>query len=735
MRVLLFLFFSLNIFSNLPVTNISIPTKKEITELTMQASKYLHESNYEKSFATSRLALKYAIAVKDDYLIAKSYNIIAANYEELSEFDKAVLFYERGLDYANKSKNDTIKTWITNNLGNVYCFEKKQYEKGIKYYNKSLDFFIKNKDTSHIVVTKLNITWAYFDIGKFDEGKPYLDFINKYQNKYKDRKPLVILNMLNGMYYGYKGENEKATSSFMDAIKIGRDVNEKEDLSYTHQEYARYLLKKGEFEKAYQNLFQYNEITKELNESEQLKRAYAVGINLEIDEYKRKLSKIKAEKELQSQSLKKSKLVVLLFVVLLFFTLLFLYVLNKSYNFKKKTNKILTLANEELIIAKEKAEEVSHLKTQFVSTITHELRTPLYGVVGITNILLDEHKELADSPYLNSLKFSARYLLSLVNDVLQINKIEENRIVLEHLSFNITDEINMIQNSLSFMAKNHNNSIYVAVDPDIPEFLIGDKLRFSQILINLISNALKFTKDGEVNISADLVKIENNTHFIEFKVKDNGIGIAEKDQEKIFDNFVQVDRRDLDYQGTGLGLSIVKRLLDLFGSTISLESQIGEGTTFMFTIAFDLDTIETDNILNQIEVDMPASKPIKVLVVEDNPINQLVTKKTIEKHNFECILVDSGIAAIDILEKEKFQIILMDINMPIMNGFETTKRIRQKGIDTPIIALTAFDKEEIIEEALSAGINDIIVKPFEPVKLFQVINNLIVQKRNQILSN
>jgi signal transduction histidine kinase/CheY-like chemotaxis protein/Tfp pilus assembly protein PilF len=735
MRILLFLFFSLNIFSNLPVTNISIPTKKEITELTMQASKYLHESNYEKSFAASRLALKYAIAVKDDYLIAKSYNIIAANYEQLSEFDKAVLFYEKGLDYAKKSKNDTVKTWITNNLGNVYCFEKKQYEKGINYYKKSLVFFEKNKDTSSIVVTKLNITWAYFDIGKFEEGKPYLDFINKYQNKYKDRKPLVILNMLNGMYYGYKGENVKATSSFMYAIKIGSEVNEKMDLSYTHQEYSRYLLKKGKFEKAYQNLFQYNKITKELNESEQLKRAYAVGMNLEIDEYKRKLSKIKNEKELQFQSLRKSKFVVLLFIVLLFFTLLFLYILNKNYNFKKKTNKILTLANEELIIAKEQAEEVSHLKTQFVSTITHELRTPLYGVVGITNILLDEHKELADSPYLNSLKFSARYLLSLVNDVLQINKIEENRIVLEHLSFNITDEINMIQNSLSFMAKNHNNSIYATVDPNIPEFLIGDKLRFSQILINLISNALKFTKDGEVSISADLVKVENNAHFIEFKVKDNGIGIAEQDQEKIFENFVQVDRRDLDYQGTGLGLSIVKRLLDLFGSTISLESKIGEGTTFMFTIAFDLDTVETINILNHIEVDMPASKPIKVLVVEDNPINQLVTKKTIEKHNFECILVDSGIAAIDILEKEKFEIILMDINMPIMNGFETTKRIRQKGIDTPVIALTAFDKEEIIEEALSAGINDIIVKPFEPVKLFQVINNLIVQKRNQILSN
>jgi signal transduction histidine kinase/ActR/RegA family two-component response regulator len=734
-RIFLFLFLSFNLLSDIPVTKNNVPTKKEIRKLADQASKYLHESNYEKSFASSRLALKYAIAIKDDYLIAKSYNTIGSNYEQFLEFDKAIVYYEKGLDFAIKSKNDTVKTYISNNLGNIYSFRKKQYEKGIKYYNKSLEFFEKNKDTSRIVFTKMKITRAYFHIGKFEQGKPYLDYINKHQNKYNESKARVIFNMLNGMYYGYTDENEKANSSFMDAIKIGRETNEKIVLSYAHQEYSKYLLKKREFEKAYENLDQYNKITKELNDSELLKRAFAVGANLEIDEYKRKLSRIKAEKELQFLSLKKSKFIVVLFVFLLFITLLILYILYKSYIFKKKTNIILTLANEELIIAKEKAEEVSHLKTQFASTITHELRTPLYGIVGLTNLLLDEHKELVGSPYLNSLKFSAKYLLSLINDVLEINKIEDNRIVLEHLSFNMVDEITSIQNSLSFMAMNHNNTINVIIDPNIPEFIIGDKLRLSQVLINLISNALKFTKDGEVNITVKLIEIVNSSYFIEFEIRDNGIGIAEKDQGKIFDNFVQVGRKEMDYQGTGLGLSIVKRLLNLFGSTISLDSKIGEGTTFKFVISFELDTVESLKILNLIEVEMPASKVVNVLVVEDNLINQIVTRKTIEKHNFTCSIVKSGIDALEIVEKEKFDIILMDINMPIMNGFETTKKLRQKGINIPVIALTAFDKEEIIEESLSAGINDIIVKPFEPVKLFQLINKLILQKRNQVLSN
>jgi len=388
------------------------------------------------------------------------------------------------------------------------------------------------------------------------------------------------------------------------------------------------------------------------------------------------------------------------------------------------------LANEDLIIANEKAEEASLLKTQFVSTISHELRTPLYGVVGITNMILDEHKELAESPHLNSLKFSARYLLSLVNDILQINKIEEKRIVLETLTFNIPDEISIITNSLEFIANKNENAMRIQVDENIPEFLIGDKLRFSQILMNLTSNALKFTKKGEVVISARQVGVQGKMHHIEFKIIDNGIGIAKEDQAKIYDKFVQIGRKDDDYQGTGLGLSIVKRLIELFQSEIQIESEPNEGTTFSFTIAFESDPAKTREIINNIDVDLTSSQILRVLVVEDNKINQMVTRKIIEKNNFKCDIVEDGLTAIKLLETEIYDIILMDINMPIINGFETTRRIRAMKITTPVVALTAFDKQEITEEAMSCGMNDIIIKPFEPVKLFQIINTQIIKRRN-----
>jgi signal transduction histidine kinase/ActR/RegA family two-component response regulator len=733
-RIFFLLLYLLSPFSNNSSAQSKKPSKEEIKKTAKLAVKYLHSENFEKSLATARQSLNDATNIKDDYLIAVSYNVIAANLDELAEFDRAIFYYKKGLTYANKTNNDVIKNYINNNLGNVYCFEKKQYEKGISYYKKSLEYSQKAADSSQIVFTKLNIAWAYFDIGQFNQGYPYLEFINKYHSKFGDKSTIVVLNMLNGMYYANIGENTKAETYFLNAIKYGNVEVDKSDLSYSHHEYSKFLLKKGDYKKAYQNLELYNTIQQKIYNENKLKKANVVGINLELDEYKRELDRIEIEKKLQSQSLRKSRIIVILFIIAFLVLLLLIFSLYKNNNFKKKINSELTLANEELSIAKEKADEASRAKTQFVSTISHELRTPLYGVIGITNMLLDEHKELAKSPHLSSLKFSAKYLLSLVNDVLQINKIEENRIVLESLTFNISDEINMVKNSLSFIAQNNNNKITVNIDPKIPEYLIGDKLRLSQILMNLVSNALKFTNNGKVKVSANLVKAEGKTQYIEFQIEDNGIGIAAIDQDKIFEKFVQVGRNENDYQGTGLGLAIVKRLLTLFNSEISLESMIGLGTTFKFTIAFDFDPDRTNEIIKNIKVDLSSSQIFKVLVVEDNKINQSVTKRIIEKNNCSCFIVDDGYQALDILNKETFDVILMDINMPLINGFETTRKIRLKGIKTPVIALTAFAKDEITEEAISAGMNDIMIKPFEPLLLFKVINDQINKARNASVS-
>lgn len=711
----------LNCFCNSAIAQSKKISDAKIDELISQACLHLNKSNFEKSLINSRTALNYAFLKKDDFLIAKCYRIIADNYNELSEFDKAIFFYNKSLSYANQTNNEPIRYGIYTSLGNIYCFEKKQLDKGIRYYKKSIAYGLKVNNFKQVYYANMNIAWVYFDIGHFNEGAPFLKYINSYQKTNGDKASAIVVNMLNGMFYSDKNDYKSADAYFKKAIESGKNSDEQSDLSYAYLEYSNFLIKTRKYKEAYENLSLYNKITEELYGQEKLKKASVAGFNLELDEYKREIDKIENEKITQSQSLKKSKIIVVLFILISFIFLVLIFTLYKNIVIKKK-------ANEELLKAKEIAEEASLLKTQFISTISHELRTPLYGVVGITDMLLDEHKELSTSQYLSSLKFSARYLLSLVNDVLQINKIEENRVVLENSTFNIREEINMIKNSLSFLSRKNNNQILVNIDSDIPQNLISDKLRLGQILMNLVSNALKFTKNGEVIIMANLVKIEQDTYFIEFQIKDNGVGIAIADQGKVFDKFVQVGRKEEDYQGTGLGLSIVKKLLQLFGSTISLKSDIGKGTLFTFTIPFQYCTEKIQIITD--EIDFESNQLYKILIVEDNIINQLITKKIIEKNNYKCSVVNDGFTAIDLLKKEEFDVVLMDINMPLMNGFETTRRIRSIGILTPIVALTAFDKDEIADEAISSGMNDIIIKPFESEKLFKIINNLILEEKN-----
>jgi signal transduction histidine kinase/CheY-like chemotaxis protein len=703
--------------------------KAEIERLLNQTVIDFNAAKYDMALESSKQALISSFAINDDSYIAQSYNTIGGIYDECSDSKKAIGFYEKALSYAKKTDNPKLYGWIYGNLGNAYYFNNIDVPKGISYYKKALDYAVKIKDTTEIYYTKINIASAYFYIDKFEEGSAYVKDIKDKALKSRSQDLKMRMNLLLGIYSTNIKKRAEAEPYYTIAEKIAKDSKNNAFLINIYENMVNHYEHYNEPEKAKEYKAKFDSLNKVIYSKDKINNVQKAANQIELDEYKMQLERVEQANDSHQKSLKESKLIVILFIVILIILLLFLLTLYKSIKLREQANSELKKANEELVLAKEKAEEATQLKSQFVSTITHELRTPLYGVIGITNIILDEHKELGNSPHLKSLKFSAKYLLALVNDILQINKIEEKRIVLENLIFNLADEITLIKNSVDFIADKNNDKFSVEIDTAIPEFLIGDKLRLAQILMNLVSNALKFTKNGEVVISADLKKVEGKTNFIEFKVKDTGIGIAKEHQEKIFDKFVQIERKEEDYQGTGLGLSIVSRLVELFDSEIILESEENVGTTFSFTIGFEYDEEKSKDIINNIEVDLSTSNLYNILVVEDNKINQVVTKKIIQSSNMSCTIVDDGYAALVALERESFDLILMDINMPLINGFETTRKIREKGIMIPVIALTAFDKEEVTEEAISAGMNDIMVKPFEPSKLFQVISNQI--KRNE----
>lgn len=700
-----------------------ISSKKAENHLNAAAA-YYNNQNFVKALNESQKALSVSLIRNDEYHLALSYNLIGTIYNEFAQTKRALTFYTKGLAYANKVDNDTLRLWLNSNIGNVYYYNDLDVNEGIWYYTKALKFAEKTKDSLQITFIRLNIANAYFEINKTDKGLDFIQPLAKYIEQEENAESKITYFDLLARYHSIKGQNEEAERLFAKAIYLAEKENLSSQLYDIYKNTSVHYTNVKNYAEGdkYNNLARQFEI--DLQATEKLDTIEQLATQIELDEYKFQFERIELKNDLQNQKIRESKILIIAFTVILTVLLFLIYSLSRNVKVRKKTNAQLFFANQKLSEAKNKAEENSILKSQFISTVSHELRTPLYGVVGLTNVILEENKDVVNLENLNSLRFSAQYLLALVNDLLEINKAEEKKIILKEVPFNLRKELQIINNSLLFMADGNNNKLFVNIDDEVPEIIVGDVLRLSQIIMNLISNALKFTEKGEVKIEAKLRNISESHCGIEFIVSDTGIGIKLEDQERIFDKFVQVERKQGDYQGTGLGLPIVKNLVELFGGTIVVESEESKGTTFKFAIEFEYLNAPISVKVAEVKQNR-MEKELKILVVEDNKINQVVTKKIIERRNHPCTIAESGYEAIDLLKTTLFDIILMDISMPVIDGYDTSKMIRELGIDTPIIALTAFEREEVEAKAMEFGISAVITKPFNPDILFDAIEKLI----------
>ncbi|MFT5231867.1 MAG: CheY-like chemotaxis protein/two-component sensor histidine kinase, partial [Patiriisocius sp.] len=325
---------------------------------------------------------------------------------------------------------------------------------------------------------------------------------------------------------------------------------------------------------------------------------------------------------------------------------------------------------------------------------------------------LNSHKD-----DLKSLKFSADYLLALINDVLTLNKADANGMKLEKAPFILTKLVKNITNSFTFSLQQNNNKIQVRIDDALPIYLIGDSVKLSQILMNLVGNAVKFNENGTIEIVIkSLSKNKDGLYKTQFFIKDNGIGIPLEKQQSIFEEFSQIESNNYNYQGTGLGLPIVKKLLNLYNSEIDLQSSPGNGAIFSFIIDLEENTSISKEVLEVNAVDTPVmsvSENMHILIVDDNKINQKVTQRILEARHFKTTLANDGLQAIEQVQNKKFNLILMDIHMPKMGGIEATEKIRIYNKNIPIIALTAVEIEEARARIIASGMNDIILKPYD----------------------
>lgn len=387
------------------------------------------------------------------------------------------------------------------------------------------------------------------------------------------------------------------------------------------------------------------------------------------------------------------------------------------------------LAEEQILAAKEEALQLSRAKEMFLSVMSHEIRTPLNAVIGLTNILLEEEKLDHQIQTLNLLKFSSDNLLNLINDILDFSKIEVGKMELERKRLNVKQLIKDIADSLSFKVNEKGISIKYFVDSDVPELVRGDKTRLYQILINLINNAIKFTDEGYVKISVYLKSVDEQNTYLHFEVEDTGIGIPEDKFDDIFESFTQAAANtSRKYGGTGLGLTITKRLIELYGGQISLRSTLNEGTIFYFDLKFD-NFKESENQSNNQITEQKLEMKAKILVVDDNEINRILAKKVLSKFELECFTAEGGIEAIERLKEKDIDIVLMDIHMPDMTGYEVVEKLRAIDDDyyrnLPIIALTASVMHDDIETIYAHGMNDFQLKPFKPDELIAKISKYI----------
>lgn len=654
---------ALEIYDN--VLKYALKTKNKILEAKCYTGL---GTNYFKVNNNDSLMFKYLFKAKDifekendPYFKSTIYTIIASAYSEFEKLEKANEYYQKAIDIAKSENYTGVLSNALTNIGTIEIFEKENYTKGIDALLEVIDIInnLENDNTrDSLGKVCYNLSYAYFKVG------------NKEKSLFYFNKGVAFAKKNGYLYVLYDLYDQQSIFYFED---------EKYKEAYLHIEEALFL-------------------KDSLNTIKDYEKAKQIEADNFLKENKEQLLLVEKEKEFQDTTLKRTKFYNILFA---FFTLGLL--LSIYFIFKK---------NKQLSLAKEKAENLSKVKSDFYSEISHELRTPLYAVIELSRLLLSENVNSEHKEYLESLNFSGNHLLSLINNVLEINKVEHGDMKIQTLEFKLKSLINNITESLEYALRDSHNKIHLSYDENIPILLEGDSLKLSQIFINLISNAIKFTKKGNIYITTKLIEDLGDEVQVFFEVRDDGLGISKEKQIMIFEEFYQEHTKNKNsYKGTGLGLSIVKRMLTAMGSEINIDSEINQGAAFNFEIILTKsDTVSSKEKGNEALLKSLADK--KILIVDDNKVNQLVTKKILDQLNIEAKTVNSGQKAIDIIQDEDFDCILMDLHMPDLDGYETTSLIRKFNKDIAIVALTAASTDEVESKINNFDMNGYILKPF-----------------------
>ncbi|WP_394970275.1 response regulator [uncultured Croceitalea sp.] len=705
------------------------PTKKEVRTVldTLESRIYkeFYSNNYIKVLEYGDAGLDLANSIDDAKTNLSFSRFIGSAFIKMRDTVRAKEMMESSLLKAKMMKDPIAIGKTTSDMGNLY-YEFGDKTKAISYYIKALKLLKGKAGQGQIFILHHNLSEIYLDSGDLINGEIHVKKQNVLIDSVSEVPMFLSAYQISlGKYHLLKNDFDKALDYIKQSIEISEELNYVDNIINGYETYLEILVKRKDFEAVY-DVRQKLDIYKD--EKIQVEKAAAIQgaiAKMNVEQYKQELKAQELESQLNEQRAYRNKIGLYMGIVASFILSIFLLLIMRSS--KKRKDLVLSLQerNVQFLNAKKKAEELSKVKTNFLSAITHELRTPLYGIIGISSLLQEDESLKKHKEDITSLKFSADYLLAMVNDLLFLNRLEEfKEQKLEQKVFRPRVLIENIINSLEFMRKKHNNNFNISISPSVPHLLRGDYVKLSQIVINLASNACKFTEEGTITIALTAQNIDKNMVSVHFLVADDGLGISKDKQAIIFDEFTQ-DRKNKVFAGTGLGLSIVKRLIDMHNTTINLRSWENIGSEFQFSIDYLIATKE-EELETVEELDRIADKSTDgshILVVDDNKINRLVTQKILERNNYVCSIVANGKEALEIVKEEVFDLILMDVNMPVMDGFEATAAIRKFNTDIPIIALTANDPSQMGKDIQKIGFSDVIIKPYENNYFLDVVKN------------
>jgi len=700
--------------------------KRDMDSYFREMLAYKNQNKIDLALETLDKASALAEENKNEKSLVDCYHQFAELYLELEKRDNALFYWDRA-------------TVLLNNLEYPHGHAVHKYIEAIFLFNGGNNFqaiFMLNEAKqlsndrnllNNILLLEANI---FMSIEKYESAATNFNSLIVNNDIYEREYLMTKAHLgLARMYY-IQEDYEESIKHGQSALQLATDNNFTKEIFDANELLGRAYEKNGRYDLSLIHNRNLLEIRDSIFTIEKVRTEAKTADKIQFDFMNEEIKRQDDRIADLNESASRSEITAILTSAFLTIISLLAVSLYRNNQIKLKTNDLLQTKNKELQSARDAAVQAMEAKTNFLSTVSHELRTPLYAVTGLTHLLMEENPSENQKEHLKSLKFSGDYLLNFINDILQINKIDADKLEPLNIELNLKKVLTEVINSLQQSAKVNKTEIILDYDEEIPSKLLSDPLKLSQIFMNLVGNALKFTKNGEVTVIAKLRKKEDEDITVYFEVRDTGIGISKEQQEHIFDSFeqgsIQINR---EYGGTGLGLTIVKSLLGLFDSKINLESEPGKGSSFFF----ELELRSKDSVMDDIPFEISHKEydlnGLNLLVVEDNKINQVITKKMLSKRGITCDIANNGTEAVELARKTAYDGILMDIHMPGISGVEATIEIRKFDKETPIIALTAISLDDSLETFFAAGCNDVVTKPFKPEVFYQKIGENILDPK------